>query len=122
VEESTEEHVSYPSGPQLWVNVAAMMLVSFLQGLDLTIVAATVPSLTDTFKTVADIGWYSAAYGLVLSSTNFFFGKMYTLFPLKRVYIGSIAMFEFGSIICTFAATSNMFIVGRALAGTSYFL
>lgn len=28
---------------------------------DLTIVAVTVPSLTDQFKTVNDIGWYSAA-------------------------------------------------------------
>jgi hypothetical protein len=28
---------------------------------DLTIVAVAVPSLTDQFKTVADIGWYNAA-------------------------------------------------------------
>lgn len=27
---------------------------------DLAIVAVAVPSLTDHFKTVADIGWYSA--------------------------------------------------------------
>lgn len=28
---------------------------------DLTIVAVSVPSLTNQFKTVADLGWYSAA-------------------------------------------------------------
>ncbi|KAJ9614275.1 hypothetical protein H2200_002411 [Cladophialophora chaetospira] len=117
VEEPTEEEVQYPSGAQLYLNVGAMLMVCFLHGLDLTIVAPTVPSLTNEFKTVADIGWYNAVYGIVLSATNFFFGKMYTLFPLKRVYIASVAIFELGSAVCTFAPTSNVFILGRALAG-----
>ena len=83
VEEPREAEVGYPSGPQLWLNVVSMMLVCFLHGLDLTIVAPTVPAITNEFHTVSDIGWYSAVYGIVLSSTNFFFGKMYTLFDLK---------------------------------------
>ncbi len=122
VEEPTEEEIQYPTGAQLYLNAAAMMLVCFLHGLDLTIVAPTVPSLTNEFKTVADIGWYSAVYGIVLSATNFFFGKMYTLFPLKRVYIAAVATFELGSIICTFAPTSSAFILGRAVAGVPWFL
>lgn len=118
IEEPTaEEEVQYPTGAQVYLNVGAMMLVCFLNGLDLTIVAPTVPSLTNEFKTVADIGWYSAVYGIVLSATNFFWGRMYTLFPLKRVYLASIAVFELGSAICTFAPTSSVFILGRALAG-----
>ena len=117
VEEPREDEVQYPTGPQLWLNIGAMMLVSFLHGLDMTIVAPTVPSLTNEFKTVADIGWYSAVYGIVMSATNFFFGKMYTLFPLKKVYIASVATFEIGSALCTFAPTSTSFILGRAIAG-----
>ena len=96
-----------------------MVLVCFLHGLDLTIVAPTVPSITNEFKTVSDIGWYSAVYGMVLSATNFFFGKMYTLFDLKWVYIACVTIFELGSILCTFAPTSNVFILGRAVAGMS---
>jgi hypothetical protein len=117
VQEAGEEQVQYPTGPQLWLNAGAMMLVCFLHGLDLTIVAPTVPSLTNEFKTVADIGWYSAVYGLVLSATNFFFGKMYTQFDLKKVYIASVATFELGSVMCTFAPSSTAFIMGRAVAG-----
>ena len=119
VEERPEGEVEYPSGPQVWLNVAAMVLVCFLHGLDLTIVAPTVPSITNEFKTVSDIGWYSAVYGMVMSATNFFFGKMYTLFDLKWVYIASVTMFELGSVLCTFAPTSNVFILGRAVAGMS---
>lgn len=119
VEERSEREVEYPSGPQLWLNLVAMMLVCFLHGLDLTIVAPIVHSITNEFKTASDIGWYSAVYGVVLSATNFFFGKLCTLFDLKRVYIASVTTFELGSVFCTFAPTSNAFIVGRAIAGMS---
>lgn len=112
-----EDEIEYPKGAQLWLNMIAVMMVCFLHGLDLTIVAVAVPSLTDQFKTVADIGWYSAVYGLVMSSTCFFFGKMYTLFDLKKTYMASVALFELGSLLCTFAPSSKVFIMGRALAG-----
>ncbi|KAK5086250.1 hypothetical protein LTR24_006968 [Lithohypha guttulata] len=82
-----------------------------------TIVAVAIPSLTNEFKTIDDIGWYSAVYGLIFSSMNFFFGKMYTLFSLKTMYIVSVFIFELGSVICTFAPTSKVFIFGRAVAG-----
>jgi hypothetical protein len=121
VEEAAEEHVEYPTGPQLMLNFGAIMMVCFLHGLDLTIVAPTLPSITNEFKSVSDIGWYSAIYGVVLSSTNFFFGKMYTLFDLKKVYIASVAIFGLGSVLCTFAPSSHMFILGRAVAGQSCF-
>lgn len=117
VEEQNEDNIQYPTGPQLWLNMIAVLLVCFLHGLDLTIVAVTVPSLTNQFKTLNDIGWYSAVYGLIFSATNFFFGKMYTLFGLKQMYIASVVIFELGSLLCTLAPSSKMFIFGRAVAG-----
>ncbi|KAK5210776.1 hypothetical protein LTR41_003388 [Exophiala xenobiotica] len=113
----SEENIIYPSGPKLWLTMASLCLSIFLNGLDLTIVAVAVPSLTDKFKTIADIGWYSAAYGLVASAFVFFFGKVYTLFPMKSVFMLGVAVFEVGSLLCTFATNSKMFIVGRAVAG-----
>ena len=44
-------------------------------------------------------------------------GKVYTVFSVKSVFIFGIAVFEFGSLLCTFANTSKMFIIGRAIAG-----
>jgi MFS family permease len=112
-----EDETTYPSGIKLWMAIASLCLVSILHGLDLTIVAATVPSLTNYFKTVADIGWYSSAYSLVTASFAFLYGKLYSLVPTKRLYIISICLFELGSLLCTVAATSTMFILGRAVAG-----
>lgn len=65
----------------------AVMMVCFLLGLDLTIVALAVPSLRDQIEAAADIGWYSATYGLVTSSTRFFFAELYTLFDVRRTCV-----------------------------------
>lgn len=114
---TTEDSSAYPTGLKLWLTMACMCASSFLQGLDLTIVAVTVPKLTDAFKTVTDIGWYSAAYGLTMSAFIFFFGKLYTLFPTKVVFLSGMAIFEAGSLLCTLSTSSRMFIVGRAIVG-----
>jgi MFS family permease len=44
-------------------------------------------------------------------------GRIYTFFDLKIVYIVSITIFELGSLLCAVAPSSMSFIIGRALAG-----
>ncbi|KAG4271856.1 hypothetical protein FPRO04_10588 [Fusarium proliferatum] len=112
-----EENIVYPTGPKLWSTMASMAIACFLSGLDLTIVAVAVPSITDEFQTIADIGWYSAAYSMTLSAFVFFFGQIYTLFSIKAVFLIGIATFEIGSLICTLAPSSAIFILGRAVSG-----
>ncbi|KAF5974486.1 major facilitator superfamily transporter [Fusarium coicis] len=112
-----EDNTVYPTGPKLWSTMASMAIACFLSGLDLTIVAVAVPSITDEFQTISDIGWYSAAYGMTLSAFVFFFGQIYTLFSIKAVFLIGIATFEVGSLICTLAPSSAVFILGRAVSG-----
>lgn len=45
------------------------------------------------------------------------FGKFYTFYSVKTVFITAIALFEIGSVICGVAPNSTAFIVGRAIAG-----
>lgn len=45
------------------------------------------------------------------------FGKLFTFFPLKWVYLIAIFIFELGSLICAVAPNSPALIVGRAIAG-----
>ncbi|KAI0140528.1 major facilitator superfamily domain-containing protein [Xylariaceae sp. FL1272] len=107
----------YPRGVKLWTAVASLCVILFLYGLDLTIVAATVPSLSNQFKTVKDIGWYSSAYSLAIASFGLFFGKVYGIVPVKKLFMISVGIFEAGSLICTLATSSALFIVGRAVVG-----
>lgn len=114
---TSDEEGSYSSGMRVWMSVVACCAVSFLHGLDLTIVSATVPSLTNYFRTVGDIGWYSSAYSLMTASFSFLAGKLYSIMSLKKMFIIFLVIFEVGSLICTVAVTSWMFILGRAIAG-----
>ena len=114
---SENDETAYPSGIRLWMAVISVCTVSILFGLDLTIVAATVPSLTNYFKTVSDIGWYSSAYSLVTASFALLSGKLYSISRPRGLFMTSIAIFELGSLLCTVATSSKMFIVGRAVAG-----
>lgn len=46
-----------------------------------------------------------------------FYGKIYTLYSIKWIFLTSITIFEIGSAICGAAPSSTVLIVGRAIAG-----
>ncbi|KAH7109295.1 major facilitator superfamily domain-containing protein [Dendryphion nanum] len=94
-----------------------LCLAVFLTGMDQTILATAAPTISDEFHTVSDIAWWTDIYLLTLSSFQLFYGKLYTLFPIKPVYIVAIVLFEIGSLICTTAPDSAALISGRAIAG-----
>ncbi|KAF5255873.1 hypothetical protein FOXYS1_13686 [Fusarium oxysporum] len=126
-----EENIVYPTGPKLWSTMASMAIACFLSGLDLTIVAVAVPSITDEFQTIADIALtllqrHDPQRLCLLvnpqspstTPTNVpSFGQIYTLFSIKAVFLIGIATFELGSLICTLAPSSAIFILGRAVSG-----
>ncbi len=58
-----------------------------------------------------------SAYLLTTCAFQLFFGKLYTFFSIKWVYLGAIFVFEIGSVICGAAPTSVALIIGRAVAG-----
>lgn len=45
------------------------------------------------------------------------FGKCYSIFSVKMVFLSAIAIFELGSLICGVAPSSTALIIGRAIAG-----
>ncbi|KAH8647283.1 major facilitator superfamily domain-containing protein [Xylariales sp. PMI_506] len=108
--------VTYPRGFRLISIVTALVLSIFLISLDQGIVATAVPRITDQFGVIDDIGWYGSGY-LLMSASQLLLGKLYTIFPIKTVFITSIAIFEVGSLICGLAPSSAVLIVGRVIAG-----
>jgi len=115
--DSTEAEPVYPTGANFWLPILSIALMLIVGGLDNNIVATAVPALTDHFHTVADIGWYSAAFRLTLCTFQFLFGKLYKIFSVKRVFMVVVCVFILGSVICATAVTSKMFVLGRAVTG-----
>jgi len=81
------------------------------------LVAVQIPKITDAFNSLNDVGWYSSAYLLTSSAFQLLYGKLYTRFNKKNVFLGALAIFELGSLICGVAPSSLALIVGRAIAG-----
>lgn len=107
----------YPTGAKFWLIMLTVGAVLVLSCVDMNIVATAVPSITDHFHTVADVGWYSSAFRLCVCAFQFVFGKAYTLFSVKRLFLLANAISIAGSLLCGTATTSAMLVVGRAVAG-----
>ncbi|TKA73428.1 hypothetical protein B0A49_06837 [Cryomyces minteri] len=115
--EGEEEEETYPTGLKLLLITIALCLSVFCMALDNTIIATAIPRITDQFKALNDVGWYGSAYLLTTCAFQLLFGKFYSFFSIKWIYLIALAIFEIGSLVCGIAPNSNALIVGRAIAG-----
>ncbi|KAJ6013955.1 hypothetical protein N7540_008546 [Penicillium herquei] len=113
----TTESTKYPPMSKIILIMLALYISMFLVSLDRLIVGTATPKITDEFHSVNDIGWYGSAYLLTSSASQLVYGRIYTFYPAKWVFIWSILVFEIGSAVCGAAPSSLALIIGRAVAG-----
>ncbi|KUL89480.1 hypothetical protein ZTR_04334 [Talaromyces verruculosus] len=99
------------------VLLCLLLICMFLVALDRSVIATAIPQITDEFHAAGDIGWYGSSYLLTSCGFQLLFGKVYTFFDIRTVFLSNLLLFEVASAICGAAPTSTVFIVGRALAG-----
>lgn len=144
----------YPQGITLASILIALMLAMFLVALDMvspnqdpptahllnfseSIIATSIPKITQDFQSLDQVGWYGSAFFLTLAAFSSFWGKAFKYLPIKYAFLAAIFVFEIGSLVCgmlkmTFmcnaqsdadscvtAVTPNSigFVVGRAIQG-----
>ncbi|KAJ6163698.1 MFS toxin efflux pump [Penicillium chrysogenum] len=107
----------YPPTWRLVIITISLFLAFFCTALDNTIIATAIPRITSQFHSLGDVGWYGSAYLLTTCSMTLIFGKMYTFYSCKWVYLISLGIFEIGSLVCGVTPTSVGLILGRAIAG-----
>ncbi|KAJ5769666.1 hypothetical protein N7520_004225 [Penicillium odoratum] len=115
-EKDTAE-IEYPSAWRLVLITIALCLCVFCVALDNTIIATAIPKITDQFNSLDDVGWYGSAYLLTTCSVTLLFGKLYTFYPIKWIYLIALSIFEVGSLVCGVTPNSVGLICGRAIAG-----
>ncbi|KAF5012270.1 hypothetical protein FDECE_1651 [Fusarium decemcellulare] len=112
-----EDNIDYPHGLKLALIMTSAYLSMFLVALDRLIVSTAIPKITDEFGAVGDVGWYASAYFMTNCAFQLLFGRLYTFFSVKVIFLISILIFEVGSAVCGAAPSSVALIVGRAVAG-----
>ncbi|MCJ1432591.1 hypothetical protein MMC27_001948 [Xylographa pallens] len=111
------EEQQFPGPKRLALILIALYLAIFLVALDRTIVATAIPRITDEFHSLNDVGWYGSAYLITGCSFQLLFGRIYTFYSPKWIFLVCIGIFEVGSLLCGTAPSSTALIVGRAIAG-----
>ncbi|KAF2804778.1 MFS general substrate transporter [Mytilinidion resinicola] len=106
------------AGSKLLLVMIGLALAIFLSSIDGSIISTAIPRITSQFGSIDDIGWYGSAYSLAMCSFQPIAGKLYANFSMKIVFLSTMAVFEFGSLICATAVNSPMLVVGRAKRGT----
>ncbi|KAJ5796867.1 uncharacterized protein N7518_005407 [Penicillium psychrosexuale] len=114
---SSQKEPQYPGKAKLILITLSLSLCMFLVGLDNTIISSAIPKITDDFNALEDVGWYASAFMLTVCTFQLMWGKLFTFYTIKWVYLASLFIFELGSLICGVAPTSTALIVGRAIAG-----
>jgi EmrB/QacA subfamily drug resistance transporter len=107
----------YPSKAKTVVIMFSLYISIFLVALDRTIIGPAIPAITNDFNSIDDIGWYGSSYMLTAAGFILLYGRVYTFFSTKIVFLSGIFLFEIGSVVCGAAVSSTMLIVGRAIAG-----
>ncbi|KAA8572311.1 hypothetical protein EYC84_002936 [Monilinia fructicola] len=105
----------YPSWKRLSIVMLSLYLCILIVSLDRTILGTAIPTITNEFHSLEDVGWYASAYLISSSATQLIFGKTYKFYNYKWVLMIAIAIFEVGSAICGSAPNSKVFIFGRAI-------
>ncbi|KAB8203107.1 major facilitator superfamily domain-containing protein [Aspergillus parasiticus] len=118
VEDNEESMTEYPSSWKLTMIMISLCLAVFCLALDTTIMATAIPKIADQFNSLNDVGWYGSAYLLTTSALTLSFGKLYSFYSIKWVYLQALGMFEIGSLICGATPNSLGLIIGRAIAGS----
>lgn len=116
-EKEPKDATGYPPFARVLATLGGVFICGFLVALDRTIVGTAIPKITDEFHSLGDVGWYASAYLLTLCGFQLLFGRIFTFFNVKIMYLTVIFIFEIGSAICGAAPNSPVFIFGRAIAG-----
>lgn len=101
-----------PKSLKFWLIIVSAFVSMFLVALDRTIISTAIPTITDDFHSLSDIGWYGSSYMLTTAAFQLVWGRIYRFYDLRWTFLTCIVIFEIGSAICGSAPSSSVFIAG----------
>ncbi|KZP15581.1 MFS general substrate transporter [Athelia psychrophila] len=105
------------TGKRLLVVFIAIIMALLLIALDQTILATALPRIASDFGAFSLQGWVASSFVLAQTVFLLFFGQLMRIIPAKYVLLGSIFIFEAGSLVCGLAANVDQLIAGRTVSG-----
>lgn len=104
--------------PRRWIALFVLLLASFMNLIDVTIVNVALPSLMRDFNATAnEIEWVVAAFVLAFALGLLPFGRLGDIVGRTRMFLIGVALFTLASALCGLAPSMNWLIAARVLQG-----
>jgi DHA2 family methylenomycin A resistance protein-like MFS transporter len=100
------------------LTLLAMCLGLFMPQLDTTVVNLALPGIQKSLHTNIDaLQWIIDSYNLTFASLLLLGGTLSDLFGRRRIFLIGLTLFTSGSLLCGFATTFPLLLIGRVLQG-----
>ena len=97
--------------------VGAMLISTFMAAVEVTVISTAMPTIVGQLGGFDLFTWAFGVYLLGQAVTTPIYGRLADQYGRKRVYIGSVALFLLGSLLCGFAWSMASLIAFRAVQG-----
>jgi MFS family permease len=115
---STTAETAVPSARARWVAMVVLLVASFMNLIDVTIVNVALPSIeADLGATSAQIEWVVAVYIVVFALCLIPGGRMGDMLGRRSVFIAGVMVFTIGSALCGLAPSIGTLVGARAIQG-----
>lgn len=104
--------------PRRWVAFAILLLASFMNLMDVTVVNVAIPSMQQNLgASSSQIEWVVAAYVLAFALGLLPFGRLGDIVGRREMFLVGVGLFTLGSFLCGIAPNIETLIGARVLQG-----
>jgi EmrB/QacA subfamily drug resistance transporter len=105
------------SQPEIRRIIFGLMIAMMLGALDQTIVATAMPTIGRDLADTEHLPWVVTAYLLAATSATPLYGKLSDIYGRRPMFLVSVSVFLFGSILCALAPSMLILILARFVQG-----
>lgn len=103
--------------PYRWVAMGVVVFGTFMVVLDTTVVNLGLPALQREFHTIDGVEWVVTAYLAAVGVAQMLSGWAADRYGKKLAFIGALAIFTCGSVLCAASPTLPLLVAARVVQG-----
>ncbi|KAJ2808627.1 hypothetical protein H4R20_000761 [Coemansia guatemalensis] len=116
-DDASVDKASVFKGKRKFGIMLALLLSTFLVGLDTSIISTMLPKISEKFEALSLMAWIVSSFMIGITALLPIYGKLCHIFGYREVLLAAHALFLVGSVICGASTSAGMLIAGRTIAG-----